>query len=494
MLDASGHVSNWNAGAKRIKQYAADEIVGAHFSLFYTEEDRAIGLPARALETAAAEGRFESEGWRVRKDGGRFWANVVIDPIYGEDGKVIAFAKITRDITERRATQKALDEAREALFQSQKMDAIGQLTGGVAHDFNNLLMVVLASLELLRKRLPADDARANALLDNAVQGAERGATLTQRMLSFARKQELTLEPVHVPALVEGMAGLLARSLGPSVRIRTRFADDLPAALSDANQLEMGLLNLVINARDAMTDGGEILVEAEAVAVTSGEDIGLPEGLFVRLTVTDNGAGMTSDTLARAAEPFFTTKGIGKGTGLGLPMVHGLAEQSGGRLRLVSAPGAGTRAELWLPAGSLVTRGAPYSPVRPQGPEKGAPLSVLVVDDDALVLLNTVAMLEDLGHGARGSESASEALVLLGEGRFDLVITDYAMPGMTGLQLIEQIRRDALGVTVALATGYAELLPGQGADLLRLAKPYGQADLIRLVHAVRCSQAASVGLV
>lgn len=489
MLDASGHVSNWNAGAKRIKQYTADEIVGAHFSRFYTEEDRASGMPARALEIAATQGRFESEGWRVRKDGARFWANVVIDPIYDEGGKVIAFAKITRDITERRETQKALDEAREALFQSQKMDAIGQLTGGVAHDFNNLLMAVLGSLELLRKRLPADDARANALLDNAVHGAERGATLTQRMLSFARKQELTLEPIHVPTLVDGMAGLLARSLGPSIRITTQFADDLPAALSDPNQLEMGLLNLAINARDAMPAGGEILVEAQAVTVVAGEDIGLPAGPFVLLTITDNGAGMNSDTLARATEPFYTTKGVGKGTGLGLSMVHGLAEQSGGRLRLVSAPGEGTRAELWLPAGTFVARGAPYSPVRPQALKSAEPLVVLVVDDDALVLLNTVAMLEDLGHRAVAAGSASEALELLTDTRFDLVISDYAMPGMTGLQLIDQIRRDVPEAAVALATGYAELPPGHGSDVPRLAKPYGQADLIRLIHAVRCLQSA-----
>ncbi|WP_425324337.1 PAS domain S-box protein, partial [Methylobacterium frigidaeris] len=240
MLDRDGVVANWNSGARRIKGYEAGEIVGTHFSRFYTDEDRASGVPARALATAAGSGKFEAEGWRVRRDGTRFWASVVIDPIIGEDGRLVGFAKVTRDITERKRAQEALEQAQAALAQAQKMEAVGQLTGGVAHDFNNLLMAVLGSLELLRKRLP-DDPRLLRLLDNAVQGAERGAALTQRMLAFARRQELKPEAVDLARLVRDMTDLLQRSIGPAVRIETRFPLGLPPALVDAHQLELALL-------------------------------------------------------------------------------------------------------------------------------------------------------------------------------------------------------------------------------------------------------------
>jgi PAS domain S-box-containing protein len=417
-------VSNWNAGAQRIKGYLPDEIVGRYFGIFYTEDDRDAGEPARALRIAMAEGRFEKEGWRVRKDGTRFWAHVVIDPIRNDDGDVIGFAKITRDITERRDAQRALDEARQALFQSQKLDAIGQLTGGVAHDFNNLLMAVLGSLELLRKRLPPDP-KALQLLENAVLGAQRGAALTQRMLAFARKQELKLEGVEVPALVHGMMGLLQRSLGPSIEVITRFAPDLPPALSDANQLEIALLNLAVNARDAQPEGGAIVIEVTEEVLEAGSGVALPAGRYVCLSVSDNGAGMDEDTLRRATEPFYTTKGVGKGTGLGLPMVHGLAEQSGGRLTLSSRLGEGSCASIWLPRADAVgAREAATTGVDGDvAPQR--PLVVLAVDDDSLVLTNTAAMLEDLGHRVLVAASGAEALVALAQNRVDLVITDYA---------------------------------------------------------------------
>ncbi|MDO9246217.1 MAG: PAS domain S-box protein, partial [Phenylobacterium sp.] len=340
MLDPSGMVSNWNAGAERIKGYAPADVIGSHFSRFYTPEDRAAGAPGRALAIAAAEGRYEQEGWRVRKDGSRFFAHVIIDPIRDDGGELIGFAKITRDVTERRAAQQALDDAREALLQSQKLEAIGQLTGGVAHDFNNLLMAVLGSLELVRKRLP-HDPRITPLIDNAMQGAQRGAALTQRMLAFARKQDLKLDPVDVPTLVRGMTGLLQRSLGPAMRIETHFPRGLSLVLTDPNQLENALLNLAVNARDAMPDGGAIRIEARPETLGEATEIGLPPGDYVRLTISDTGHGMDAAILARATEPFFTTKGVGKGTGLGLSMVHGLAEQSGGRMTVRSQVGEGT---------------------------------------------------------------------------------------------------------------------------------------------------------
>ncbi|CAN5508048.1 PAS domain-containing sensor histidine kinase [soil metagenome] len=481
MLDPTGLVSSWNAGAARIKGYRAEEIIGHHFSRFYVEADRLAGAPEAALRTAVADSRFEKEGWRLRKDGSRFWAHVVIDAIRDERQRVIGFAKITRDITERRDTQRALEQAREALFQSQKLEAIGQLTGGLAHDFNNLLMAVLGSLELVRKRLPVDP-RITPLIDNAIQGAERGAALTQRMLAFARKQELQLQAVDVAALVQGMTGLLQRSIGPSVRLEIHFPTGLAPVFTDGNQLENALLNLVVNARDAMPGGGLVTIGATHHTIDQQAVGGLPPGGYVRLAVTDTGEGMDAKTVSRATEPFYTTKGVGKGTGLGLSMVYGLVEESGGRLVLVSQPGEGTVVELWL------REARPEEQAIPAIDGLAAPdldgidsLVVLAVDDDELVLMNTLAMLEELGHRAIPAASGVEALAILQRERVDLVLTDYAMPHMSGTQLAEAIRGRKVEIPVLLTTGYAELQPGAGADLPRLAKPFRQDDLKRAVR-------------
>jgi PAS domain S-box-containing protein len=475
MLDPAGIVTSWNPGAQRFKGYQAAEIVGEHFSRFYTEEDRAAGIPAHALKTAATTGKFEAEGWRVRKDGSRFWAWVVIDPIRSPSGDIVGYAKITRDLTERREAQQKLEKTREALLQSQKMEAIGQLTGGIAHDFNNLLMAVLGSLELMRKRLP-NDPKLLALLENAVRGAQRGAALTKRMLAFARRQELKQEQVDIPELVRGMTELLQRSLGSLVNIETRFPLALKPVRTDANQLEMALLNLAVNARDAMPDGGEIIVAAHEQD-SPGDGNGLKPGRYVCLSVSDTGAGMDEETMRRATEPFFTTKGPGKGTGLGLSMVHGMAEQSGGRFTLRSRVGEGTTAELWLPVAEKVLgkveepRGAQVENIDRKA------LVVLAVDDDALVLTNTVAMLEDLGHDARAASSAQEALsILRQDNSVDLVITDQVMPQMTGLQLAEAIAREWPDLPVMLTTGYAEMMPGEGDELPKLPKPFTQTEL------------------
>jgi PAS domain S-box-containing protein len=492
MLDPDGRVTNWNVGAERIKGYLADEILGEHFSRFYTEEDRAAGLPNIALETAAREGRFEREGWRVRKDGTQFWANVVIDAVRDAQGNLIGFAKVTRDMSEKREAQRALEQAKEAFFQSQKMEAVGRLTGGVAHDFNNLLMAVLGSLELLRKRLP-DDPRLTGLLDNAIQGAQRGASLTKRMLAFARRTELRPEALDVAALVHGMADLMQRSLGPSVHIETRFPLSLPPARADANQLELALLNLAVNARDAMPDGGTIVISARVDRIAEQKD-NLAPGRYVCLSVSDTGEGMDQETLAHAMEPFFTTKGIGKGTGLGLSMVHGMSEQSGGRLVLKSRKGEGTTAEIWLPVAIpqaeavLQVLGAPTQ----ASDEDARSLVILAVDDDALVLMNTIAMLEDLGHTVHEAASGKEALdVFRREKDIDVVITDQAMPAMTGTQLADAIRAERRDVPIILATGFAELPAEAGRDLLKLDKPFRQEDLAQAISAVmQKEQAAS----
>jgi PAS domain S-box-containing protein len=477
MLDPNGLVSSWNAGAERIKGYLPEEIIGQHFSRFYSEEDRVSGEPQRALDTAKNEGRFVKEGWRIRKDGTRFWASVVIDPIRGDDGALIGFAKITRDLTERQQAQQELDQAREALFQSQKMDAIGQLTGGVAHDFNNLLMATLSSLELLRKRLAADP-QGLRLLDTAVEGAQRGATLTQRMLAFARRQDLTPVRIDIPALVRGMADLVKRALGPSIKIETRFPLSLDAVRADVNQIEMALLNLVVNARDAMPDGGSIIIAAEEHVIAVGNPHELSPGRYVSLCVIDQGVGMDAETLARAMEPFFTTKGVGKGTGLGLSMVHGLAEQSGGRLILESQRGKGTTAAIWLPAAAPEQHAA-AALSEPSSPAQMRQLKVLAVDDDSLVLMNTVALLEDLGHIVLEAQSGDEALAVFrrDEG-IDLVITDQAMPNMTGVQFAEIALAERPGIPFILATGYGELPGNANPALRKLGKPFRQIDLER----------------
>ena len=482
MLDPEGRIANWNTGAERIKGYTADEIVGSHLSRFYGQEDLQAGLPEAALETAEREGRFEAEGWRVRKDGSRFWANVVIQAIRSEAGQLVGYAKITRDITERKQAQEALDQAREALAQAQKMEAIGQLTGGVAHDFNNLLMAVLGSLELLRKRLP-DDPKTARLLDNAVQGAQRGAALTQRMLAFARRQELKPEAVDLPDLVRGMTDLLRRSIGPLVRIETRFPLGLARAMVDAHQCELALLNLTVNARDAMPAGGTITIAGREAG--SADTASLPEGRYVCLSVADTGTGMDAETLARAQEPFFTTKGVGKGTGLGLSMVQGLAAQSRGRLLLKSRLGEGTTAEMWLPMadGSAHREAASTPQVRPRASAR--PLTVLVADDDPLVLESTVAMLEDLGHRAIAARSGQEALDLLRRAQgVNLVITDQAMPGMTGTQLAAQIAVERSAVPVILASGHAEAPIEPHEPLPRLSKPFDQDALAQALATVQ----------
>ena len=480
MLDPEGRITSWNAGAQKIKGYRPEEIIGQHFSRFYTEEDRQRGDPQRGLETAAREGRFEKEGVRVRKDGSRIWAHVIIDAIRGDDGKLIGFAKITRDITERRNAQRELDQAREALVQSQKMEAIGRLTGGIAHDFNNLLMAILGSLELLRKRLP-DDAKITPLLNNAIQGAERGASLTHRMLAFARRQELDPQPVDVRNLVRGMDTLLQQSVGPAVMIDTRFPLTMPPARTDAAQLEAALLNLAVNARDAMPKGGRLTIAAREENVAHSPSSVLKPGHYLVVSVADSGEGMDDDTIRRAAEPFFTTKGIGKGTGLGLSMVQGLAEQSGGRLTLKSKVGEGTTVELWLPVAQDSADKQKNDAVAIEPFTAMRPLVVLAVDDDALVLMNTAAMLEDLGHKVFEASSGREALeILRREKSINLVVTDQSMPRMTGIELAETIMAEWPEMPIVLATGYTDLPEGAKADLPKLTKPFFQQDLAQAI--------------
>lgn len=406
---------------------------------------------------------------------------MVVDPIRSETGALIGFAKITRDITETVEAQRELETAREALFQSQKMESLGRLTGGIAHDFNNLLMAVLGGLEIVRRRMP-EDPRIVPLLDNAIRGAQRGISLSQRMLAFARRQDLNLELIDVPALVRDMADLLQQSLGPRVQIETRFPLSLKPVLADVNQVELALLNLAVNARDAMPEGGTVTISAREHRLDS-RDGALEPGDYLCLALADEGEGMDEATLERATEPFFTTKGVGKGTGLGLSMVHGLAAQSGGGLVLKSEKGRGTTAELWLP--TAASAGMPADAELLQVPESQCPaaLSVLAVDDDPLVLMTTGAMLEELGCRVFEAESAKQALDILAQNTVHLVLTDQAMPQMTGTQLAEVVRQRYPDLPVILVTGYADQPNGLTGELPRLGKPFSQDELTQSIAAV-----------
>jgi signal transduction histidine kinase len=376
------------------------------------------------------------------------------------------------------AYQKVIEESRqrqvaeEQLRQVQKLEMIGQLTGGVAHDFNNLLTAVIANLSLLQRHLPREDVRAHRWIDGAMQGANRGASLTQRLLAFSRRQSLALAPTDVVALVRDMKGLLERSIGPEIELSFELTPLPAVSMIDANQVELALLNLAVNARDAMPEGGKLRI---GVDHASGRGPDLPAGEYIRIWVTDTGAGMDTDTLTRAIDPFFSTKEIGKGTGLGLSMVHGLAVQQDGALRLNSVLGQGTRAELFLP---VTDERALTSPSNAEPAALVTRRSrIMLVDDDALIAMSSVDMLEDLGHEVVEANSGKQALDLLGKLEpIDLLITDFAMPGMTGAQLIEAVRSKFPELPILLATGYAELPNGKLNDVPRISKPYTQPQL------------------
>jgi PAS domain S-box-containing protein len=463
MLDPDGRVTNWNAGAARIKGYSADEIVGQHFSRFYTPEDLDAGLPTKAIETARKTGRYEAEGWRVRKDGSRFWASVVLDAIRDEEGELIGFAKITRDMSEKRDAQLRLQESREQLFRSQKMEALGQLTGGLAHDFNNLLTAILGACELATRNTD-DPEKLKRMLEGIRNSAQRGAGLTKQLLAFARAQQLEIKQIDLKAFFADVTTLLRPSLRSNIEVVTELSNSLWPVDADDGALELVILNLAFNARDAMKDGGKLRISAENV-VLDGEPDGL-RGEHVALKVADTGSGMAPDVMERVFEPFFTTKGFGEGTGLGLSQVFGFAKQIGGAITVASKPNEGASFTLYLPA----SRGANATETRANaGPALGR---VLIVEDDTFVAELAAGMLSELGFECTVAHSAKEALERLAGGeKPKLIFSDIIMPGgISGIELARKVRDRFPELPVLLTTGYSEEVGGShGFPVLQ--KPY-----------------------
>ncbi|PMS35899.1 PAS domain S-box-containing protein [Trinickia symbiotica] len=489
MLSPEGYITNWNPGARRIKGYTAEEIIGSHFSRFYTPEDRAAGVPQRGLATAAREGRFEAEGWRVRRDGSRFFAHVIIDAIRNEDGALLGFAKVTRDITERRKAAEQLEQTRAQLFQSQKMEAIGKLTGGVAHDFNNVLQVIRGNLELLRAEA-ARDVSAAQRVDNALEALERGAKLASQLLAFGRRQPLQPTVVNLSRVMAGMDDMLRHALGEPVKLETVVSGGLWNTFVDTHQLENVILNLVINARDAMPQGGHLTIELlNAVLddryVASTSDV--PAGQYVMVAVTDTGTGMPADVAERAFDPFFTTKPEGSGSGLGLSMAYGFVKQSGGHIKIYSEVGHGTTVKLYLPrstdAEEVTQRTSEMVPLM-LGNE-----TVLVVEDDDKVRATTIEMLAGLGYKVLQANSPEAALTIISSGVYvDLLFTDVVMPGpMTSMEMVRQAQLLRPTMKVLFTSGYTHNSVVHGGRLDRgvelLSKPYGREELSHKIRQV-----------
>ena len=461
MLDPDGIVTSWNIGGQRIKGYAPHEILGRHFSTFYTEVDRSNGKPQRALGIARETGRYEEEGWRVRKDGTFFWASVVIDPIL-ENGRLVGFAKITRDITERRQAQLKVEQIQAQLAESQKLDALGQLTGGVAHDFNNLLMIISGSLHTLKKGMP-DEPRLQRALSAIEAASRRGAALTGQLLTFARRQSVNPQANDVVERINAIRDVLGTGVGGAITLQFDVNRSVWPVMVDVAELETALVNLVINARDAMPDGGTITVAAG----NSRLDDETHAGDYVGIDVADTGTGIAPDVLSKIFDPFFTTKPIGKGTGLGLSQVHGFAHQAGGTVKVSSELGKGTTITILLPRQHhrLPADDVSVAEINGSG-------TVLLVDDNPEVAAVSTHLLEQLGYTVRRVANAEAALREIERDGIDLVFSDIVMPGkMDGLGLARRIKAMRPRLPILLATGYSDAAVNVHGDFPILRKPY-----------------------
>ena len=471
MLDPTGIVTNWNAGGQRIKGYRPEEIIGQHFSRFYSAADQAAGRPARALQLAVENGRYEEDGWRVRKDGTFFWASVVIDPIRDEDGKLLGFAKITRDISERREAQLNLEKIQRQLAESQKLDALGQLTGGVAHDFNNLLMIISGNLHTLRQ-IAGNDAKGVRAVQAIETASQRGASLTRQLLTFARRQSVNPQTVDPADRIHSVREVLDAALGGSVQLVIDVADGIWPVMVDAAEFETALVNLVINARDAMPDGGSVTVGASNIYL----DDGIRKGDHVAIKVEDTGVGIAPDIVVKVFDPFFTTKAVGKGTGLGLSQVHGFAHQAGGTVTVASELGKGTAFTICLPRSE---RPIDLAEVEVSAIGSG---TVLLIEDNPEVANASTGLLEQLGYSVRWVSDADAALREVERDGIDLVFSDIVMPGkMDGLSLARAIKQKRPALPILLATGYSEAAQNARADFPILRKPYQLHELSRALE-------------
>jgi PAS domain S-box-containing protein len=461
MLDPTGVITSWNIGGQRIKGYTPQEILGRHFSCFYTEADRANGRPARALKIAREQGRYEEEGWRVRKDGSFFWASVVIDPI-SEDGQFVGFAKITRDITERREAQLKLEQMQKQLAESRKLDALGQLTGGVAHDFNNLLMVITGSVFTLKKAV-GDDARLQRAVTAIETATRRGAALTSQLLTFARRQSVNPQPIDIAERIAAVREVLDTGVGGAVKLSFDIERATWPVTADIAELETALVNLAINARDSMPAGGTITIAAQNMTLDDAAAV----GDYVAISVEDTGTGIAPDVLGKIFDPFFTTKPIGKGTGLGLSQVHGFAHQAGGTVRVESELGKGTKVTLFLPRDRDIRQLD-----RQEIADVGGSGTVLLVEDNPDVASATTSLLEQLGYTVRLVTDAEAALREVERDGIDLVFSDVVMPGrMDGLGLARHLKDIRPNLPVLLATGYSDAAANVRGDFAILRKPY-----------------------
>jgi PAS domain S-box-containing protein len=488
-LDARGVVSSWNAGAERIKGYTQQEIVGQHFSLFYTTADRSAGVPARALAAATKSGTYETQGWRVRKDGSLFFADVIIDAIRNEAGELLGFAKITRDVTERRDAAERLRRAQQQLAQSQKMEALGQLTGGVAHDFNNMLMVVSGNAESLRRRLsqPAD-LRAVEAIELA---AARGESLTRQLLAFSRRQPLNPTIVHLRDRLAAFRDVLASSARGDIKLTIDIRRTVWPVSVDVAELELALVNLVVNARDAMPNGGAIMISANNKALHSDDTAEALHGDFVAVSVADTGCGVEPELLTKVFEPFFTTKQREQGTGLGLAQVYGFARQSGGAAAISSEPGNGATVTIYLPRSRLLpTVEAPADTVAGGAAPQTGSETILLVEDNPEVDEVAGMLLEELGYRVVHANSAAAALRRIASGEpVDLVFTDVVMPGdLDGIGLAARIKQEFPGLAVVLTSGYAKAASSAAVGVPILRKPYRLEALGRAIrHALDARQ-------
>lgn len=473
MLDPTGVITSWNTGGQRIKGYDPSEIIGQHFSRFYTEPDRAAGRPARALGIAREQGRYEEEGWRVRKDGSFFWASVVIDPIY-ENGELVGFAKITRDITERRETQLQLEKMQKQLAESQRLDALGQLTGGVAHDFNNLLMIIAGSLHHMRRAAERDEKLQRAL--GAIESAtKRGSALTSQLLTFARRQSVNPEMIDVAGRVTSFRDILKTAVGRNVELKIDLPRELWPVKVDLSELETALVNISINSRDAMPEGGQICIRGRNASVND-MDRG---GDYVVIELADTGLGIPPDVVDKVFDPFFTTKPVEKGTGLGLSQVHGFAHQAGGFVELKSILGQGTTIEIYLPRCDKTRLLNESDPTDPLGSG-----SVLLVEDNPDVAAVSIGMLEQLGYSVRHVSNAEAAMEAIHNNGIDILFSDIVMPGkIDGIGLARQVRQHNPQLPILLTTGYVATRD-RHVEFPILKKPYQLHELGRALSELR----------